>query len=991
MSNYFSLENELGLLSQIANKLQIARIDIAYSDPITHIWYASNTYVLDDECVNVDSHLYNSILAQFNKKYGAPINYLVKHYKNNPNVLNLKGYFFKTDKNEDIPKTYSAQLVEYKLLAESEVNTSEQVWDKEPSLSDNDEANFLVLQNLFAQYIFERTSTIKSILVLPYATQINGKNIISSFCIISFIGIVQENDININHLFYTLKSLTSEELSNRVIKYQLKETIKSAISAIMSRNMSHNLGSHYLYYTKTHLENLAAKGGDFGPDIRGAARVLGYMQARMDYLSTIISNDRYSYAGVNFKSQIYDELTIDDFSKRHFYNELSDTEWYEKKSKEVVELDKLLRTYLQDLTGGTKEEKIKEKRGRIKHLKRDVVKKLNLLDEVVKNNRTTNFLLTNLIYSENFSRMDIMDRAADGVLNLLKLCVRYKGKDSKYAIFTGEAGAENEETLKSTLSMMNVALPGGVMSCHAFFNVLENFIRNSAKYLQDDFVDVDDCKLLKITIAIEETIDADGCEYYIFNIYDNKANARKSVHSSLYDSLTERLRSLVILDDDNGLDKSDKGFKEMLFSSIWLRSYVFNKESINGEVVTCADIITRIQNALPDERIAMIENYAFKLIAVNDDIDNATIAVYDRETINACSATSLNLGISLKLPKFNRIFVLKNISGSMNEVMNRCLNVYGDIVLYDLDEISTSQTEIMPMRWFPRALQMKSPNPDSTVANDIKMFEQILKNRFEDYENYVLCFDDLKEKDIEVSNKFRLYLQRHLSSQEDLTRFKSYEYADSVSGGNFTITLAEWFKEWYDRGRKKDEIMYYQVLKIKESALTRITMIDERIHKDMQTKGTDVELACKNIRVLNYKEDSPNASLDDLMSIFVGNSFKDGTNKTHFLSIHLGLIEKIVQNDVLFENITCKGTIEARTEYLMNHIKEVFGNDAFISIHSGRGNFSKDLSISLVEYPFIGLASLESAYNNSKYLLSQLFYNTVYIGKGRINKEHHGK
>lgn len=770
-----------------------------------------------------------------------------------------------------------------------------------------------------------------------------------------------------------------------------KEAIKSAVAAIMSRNMSHNLGSHYLYYTKTHLEKLAAKGGDLGPDIRGAARVLGYMQARMDYLSTMISNDRYSYAGVNFKSQIYDELTIDDFSKRHFYNELSDTEWYEKKNKEVIELDRSLRTYLQDLTGDTKEEKIKEKRDRIKYLKQDVVNKLNLLDGAVKNNRTTNFLLTNLIYSENFSRTDIMDRTVDGTLNQLKLCVRYKGKDSKYAIFTGEAGAENEETLKSTLSMMNVALPGGVMSCHAFFNVLENFIRNSAKYLQDDFADVDGCKLLKITIAIEETKEEDGCEYYIFNIYDNKANARKSVQSSLYDNLTERLKSLVILDDDNSLDKSDKGFKEMLFSSIWLRSYVFNNESINGEVVTCADIITRIQNAAPDERIAMIEDYAFKLIAVNDDIDNETIEVYDRETINACSATSLNLGISLKLPKFNRIFVLKNMSGSLNEVMNRCLNVYGDIVLYNPDEISTSQTEIMPMRWFPRALHVKSPKSDSNVANDIKIFEQILKNRFEDYENYVLCFDDLKEKDIEVSNKFRIYLQRHLSSQEDLNRFKLYEYADSVSGGNFTITLAEWFKEWYNRGRKKDEIMYYQILKIKESALTRITMIDERIHKDMQTKGTSVELACKNIRVLNYKEDCPNASLDDLMSIFEGNSFKDGTNKTHFLSIHLGLIEKIVQNDVLFEKITCNDTIEARTEYLMNRIKGVFGKDAFISVHSGRGNFSKDLSSSLVGYPFIGLASLESAYNNSKYLLSQLFYNTVYIGKGQLNKEYHGK
>lgn len=952
-------------------------------------------------------------LAYRNILKKTPVDYLCMHYESSVNDTidsQILVFNFSSSSEKD-NKEYSPFIIlgniislreDFKIedLAEYKRAYSYFVQNNLPQACNDSDSNlkkFEILQQIFTECIAEQYranygwSAVTNSTIILFTSPLSKTESVTHYAIIfsnnlSFL----EDDKFISALLCAAFNSQSKELSELKAKASL-EAIKSAVAAIMSRNMSHNLGSHYLYYTKTHLEKLAAKGGDLGPDIRGAARVLGYMQARMDYLSTMISNDRYSYAGVNFKSQIYDELTIDDFSKRHFYNELSDTEWYEKKNKEVIELDRSLRTYLQDLTGDTKEEKIKEKRDRIKYLKQDVVNKLNLLDGAVKNNRTTNFLLTNLIYSENFSRTDIMDRTVDGTLNQLKLCVRYKGKDSKYAIFTGEAGAENEERLKSTLSMMNVALPGGVMSCHAFFNVLENFIRNSAKYLQDDFADVDGCKLLKITIAIEETKEEDGCEYYIFNIYDNKANARKSVQSSLYDNLTERLKSLVILDDDNSLDKSDKGFKEMLFSSIWLRSYVFNNESINGEVVTCADIITRIQNAAPDERIAMIEDYAFKLIAVNDDIDNETIEVYDRETINACSATSLNLGISLKLPKFNRIFVLKNMSGSLNEVMNRCLNVYGDIVLYNPDEISTSQTEIMPMRWFPRALHVKSPKSDSNVANDIKIFEQILKNRFEDYENYVLCFDDLKEKDIEVSNKFRIYLQRHLSSQEDLNRFKLYEYADSVSGGNFTITLAEWFKEWYNRGRKKDEIMYYQILKIKESALTRITMIDERIHKDMQTKGTSVELACKNIRVLNYKEDCPNASLDDLMSIFEGNSFKDGTNKTHFLSIHLGLIEKIVQNDVLFEKITCNDTIEARTEYLMNRIKGVFGNDAFISVHSGRGNFSKDLSSSLVGYPFIGLASLESAYNNSKYLLSQLFYNTVYIGKGQLNKEYHGK
>ena len=70
----------------------------------------------------------------------------------------------------------------------------------------------------------------------------------------------------------------------------------------------------------------------------------------------------------------------------------------------------------------------------------------------------------------------------------------------------------------------------------------------------------------------------------------------------------------------------------------------------------------------------------------------------------------------------------------------------------------------------------------------------------------------------------------------------------------------------------------------------------------------------------------------------------------------------------------------------MQILKEFFDSpDLYISIHSGRGNFSKELEGPLAPYPFISLSALENAFNNSKYLLAQIFYNTVYIGKGLAN------
>lgn len=54
-------------------------------------------------------------------------------------------------------------------------------------------------------------------------------------------------------------SLLRTRYINDIAKKNRLESLKSAVSAIMSRNMSHNLGSHCLHYTKSSLENLSAR------------------------------------------------------------------------------------------------------------------------------------------------------------------------------------------------------------------------------------------------------------------------------------------------------------------------------------------------------------------------------------------------------------------------------------------------------------------------------------------------------------------------------------------------------------------------------------------------------------------------------------------------------------------------------------------------------------------------------------------------------------
>ena len=121
-----------------------------------------------------------------------------------------------------------------------------------------------------------------------------------------------------------------------------------------------------------------------------------------------------------------------------------------------------------------------------------------------------------------------------------------------------------------------------------------------------------------------------------------------------------------------------------------------------------------------------------------------------------------------------------------------------------------------------------------------------------------------------------------------------------------------------------------------------------------------------------------------MVKLLEGNEFNNHENHTHFLSIHLGIIEKIIKNVDMFKKME---NSNEKVKVFMKMLKEYFGPKVFISIHSGRGNFSAELEDALDMYPFISMAALENAYENSKYLLAQLFYSTIYIGKGVANHD----
>ena len=767
------------------------------------------------------------------------------------------------------------------------------------------------------------------------------------------IALFSNNSLTLSlSLFDCLQNWASIHTTKQLLNYSKSEAIKSAIAAIMSRNMSHNLGSHYLYYTKSYLEQKAADDGDVAPDIRGVAKVLGYLQSRMDFLATIISNDKYSYGPVNFKSQIFDELTVDDFSHRHFPEET--------------------------------------------------------------NKRTTNFLLTNLIRSENFTRDDV--KTDDENLrheNRLFLKVKYSNDGVVYRDFTGswhENIISQEQGIKNDLSRLNLALPGGIMSSHAFFTVLENFIRNSAKNLREDVSEKDG---LVFTIVIRPYSEPKKNHLDII-FYDNKRNANKYSDDNgcktLFLDLCERLGRLEVIDKSNVLAKEDKGLKEMLLSTIWMRAYMF------GENESFSDILTRINNEEDSmKKLDLIEYYGFKFVKVVEGEGVTGFRIYDRNNRIKHVESNSNLGLLFTLPIYQTCQQIKLTNdSSTNE--HEMFNVMADVV-----EVKKTEQFIDVMcpdlrKVFTRVIEYDCGKKKS----DLEKFRRAIKERFPDIDKYAICFmrdgepplcEPLYKSYLEEgvmgdnSNiQYRIYFKYHLDSKEKPgKKNKGLAYVDTVSGGNFTITLEELFKNAVKNGFNRDDHFKEEAdellaLKIKESALTRITIIDERLFKTTKVKKNALEwLSLKNIRLLNFDENSDStlgANEAALSRVFVGNSFNNYSNETHFLTIHLGLIEKILKNsrivnayinnllnldaDQMLENKLSKDRIEV----FMGMLKEYFGEDAFIAVHSGRGNsLSKDMNEALRLYPFVSLSALENAFNNSKFQLSQLLYNTIYMRK----------
>ena len=349
-----------------------------------------------------------------------------------------------------------------------------------------------------------------------------------------------------------------------------KEAVKSARAAIMSRNMSHNLGSHVMSYLKQNLssvqsvlndrilallfdseedmlrnlkdtllkdvENEESEKGAL-PFLLGLGQFISYLQERQDFIATIATDFIPYLSNVNFKDFVYDELNPDKRYERH-----------------------------------------KDR----------------------KNQKIDNILLGNIARSEGLGRSTSPTSIDSKRLNDIVIKFRnFDGEPAEDNIGRPLKGKEIEALDLDEMRKYNLSLPGGVVGRQAIFSIVENTIRNAAKHgnwrekekleLTFDIFTKENIlsnkqgkrKIEELQKVLNDNNDQLSLIEVFKRFYVYAKDADDLYFVTLTDNLsfdTEKLVKLrkaisePYINERGEMNEASKGIKEMRISAAWLRT-----------------------------------------------------------------------------------------------------------------------------------------------------------------------------------------------------------------------------------------------------------------------------------------------------------------------------------------------------------------------------------------------------------------------------------
>lgn len=257
--------------------------------------------------------------------------------------------------------------------------------------------------------------------------------------------IFTKKNITIDNLRLFSSILTSF-LTPIVIKKSRLESAKTAVAAIMSRNGSHNIGSHVLSALTHNVGTM--------PDDRVLYQ---YIQHRMDYIATVTTD----FPSWGSPTMFVGDLMKNFFMQRHLLEYIAQSEG--------------LHAYrFQDRN--LNESRRKTQENSIKLFVRKIHPDINLRK------------------NDNSPKWDDVDNAKENVLHFIPYLDLdpYKNHSSTMIFEGDKKDQDSDKNYSHIINYKNgkidlshdvqLNIPGGVVGKHAFYTILENVIRNAAKH-----------------------------------------------------------------------------------------------------------------------------------------------------------------------------------------------------------------------------------------------------------------------------------------------------------------------------------------------------------------------------------------------------------------------------------------------------------------------------------------------------------------------------
>lgn len=944
-------------------------------------------------------------------------NYSLKELSNNPHDLKGEDKNKVSESLEEIIKQHT--LIDEQLDGEDSFKNYQVIFTR------------LILASFNS--ILDQDDRIKYVTIVLLRKKYDGKWHLSYNAAIFSNNLSYLENPSINLMF---NCISHENYDNEIalLKQNVRrESIKSAMSAIMSRNMSHNLGSHFISNTKNYFSVLIEKEPNNEANYRGIKHALQYIQERMDFIATITSTDTYPFGAVNAKAQIFDELAPDDFYYRH----------------------------------GKK-------------------KAYNFLMDYL--------VLSEKISKQSWNRDGDKAILSEGEHKLVLQMGHWDGDLSKAIIYwNSKESSDVENQNRDDLLAINFAIPGGILGRHAIFSILENIIRNAAKHGQDKIQEKNFIVRMLYRTDIKRLIIFDNKKDPDIRLTINSLNEKlKNLHflsdtgalAQENKGLKEMLICAIWLQNKNvaqvisendtkskSLETEEEKKRKLEVFGEYLKVIAVDANGVELEdnktigylgYSIKLDLFEKVHYIQSEPSLEDLKGIKADIICANKDY------LVEQENVKKF--------LSQIFPRF----IIKNGEQTPEEMLEAIVakncgedavkskmivsyatkyRYESDVMLYD-DWKAYSFIESRPSY---EDLKRIMADADIICANDdyevednkiTKHLSQIIPSFRLKIEKNPNLFEEIKKSVNENRNKTKdkngFLFKEHVNDKwkifEALYQSPGIrnQYVDSISGGDFTYTLIQ-------PSFIND---YYNLLKVKESVATRFVIIDERIfehYKPMVTmdysksesikKGkniiesensgevlvekmasfvfktkqaigngiyngherefkdfvNDKELLSsflekdleqhflerRGIYLFNIEADKNGFNLLDISSkntrfewndgFGKENRYFDGSKKTTtFLSIHLGLIDKIR------EQLLKKGADEKIVDSTIVETLENFFGAKFVSIHSGRGGL--DIRESLRQYTFQSFSAIENPLYNSKFLISQQFYNLSYYG-----------